>query len=288
MKHLGGGVCVFENAIDCDWDYAYEAFSQVVDMDSSNMYEESVNPETGEEVLVNRSGYLFPKNEFNKMPQRGSSIHQTNNERLKHILGQFEDAKDKCLLDYLLMFPLAYKNIWWKVKGHIVRYDATYTQFLGSHSDTSADYVYGYAHPRDQLATRNTLSCIVYLNDCVDAGETTDKHAFSGGAHHFDFLGITYLPKRGDILMFPSNFIASHEVKPVVDGIRLSYLGWYAHGSPNENYNESIVDPNQEPERASISTNVYMTSLRDDFAQHIISNGVDAHQNAWALVQTGF
>jgi hypothetical protein len=252
------------------------------------MYEESVNPETGEAVLVNKSGYLFPKDRFNKMPQRGSTIHQTQNKRLKDLIDYFEFTKDKCLLDYMLMFPLSYKNIWWKVKGHIVRYDSAHTQFLGSHSDTSADYVYGYEHPRDQLATRNTLSCIVYLNDCVDAGETADINAFSGGAHHFDFLDITYLPKRGDILMFPSNFIASHEVMPVTDGVRLSYLGWYAHGSPNENYNESIVDPVKEPDRAAVSTNVYMSDLREAFAEHIIKNGADVNQVAWSLVQSGF
>ena len=32
--------------------------------------------------------------------------------------------------------------------------------------------------------------------------------------------------KRGDILMFPSNFMYPHEVKEVTKGIRYSFVGW--------------------------------------------------------------
>jgi hypothetical protein len=69
--------------------------------------------------------------------------------------------------------------------------------------------------------------------------------------------------------MFPSNFIASHEVKPVTGGTRYSYLGWYSHGSPNPELNETIVDPNTDPEEAQRATNIYMPSLRDDFRNYL-------------------
>ena len=60
--------------------------------------------------------------------------------------------------------------------------------------------------------------------------------------------------------MFPSNYVAAHEVKTVTGGHRYSYLGWYAHGTPNQAVGEYVVDPSV----SASATNVYMPSLRED------------------------
>jgi hypothetical protein len=275
-EHLGGGVIVFRDALTFDFDWACNFAETAVAAEMADMYKEGVDPETGKKGFINKSGYFFDYEDTMNMPRRGSSIHRDTRPEVIEFLKFLEESKDKYLLKYLVQFPLAYKNIWWKVKGHIVSYSVDHGgRFLGPHSDTSADYAYGYPHPSDQLATRNTLSCIIYLND-----------NFMGGSHFFNYLNIRYQANRGDILMFPSNFVAAHEVRPVTHGSRYTYLGWYAHGSPNPEVNEFIADPVSQPELAKVSTNVYMPTLREDFRAHLEETNVNRNWPAWHLIES--
>lgn len=272
LQELGGGVILFKNAFSIDWDFTRKLFEEFVVAEREQMYTEGINPETGEPCYINRSGYIFDKAGVDLMPRRAANTHQDKRPEVIELLNFLESARDKCLLGYMTIHPLAYKNIWWKVKGHIVSYSVQKGGlFLGTHSDTSVDYLYGIDHPKEQLPTKNTLSVIMYINDCVGVDEIGDDN-FSGGEHVFDYLGITYYPHRGDILMFPSNFVASHEVKPVTGGTRYSYLGWYSHGSPNPDLNETIVDPITDAEEAQRSTNVYMPTLRKDFRDYLTTH----------------
>jgi hypothetical protein len=284
-NHLGSGVVLFENVLDLDFEKFYDIAKEVVIREKNEMYDLTTHPETGEQVYVNKSGYYFDIKNVDEMPMRGSMIHLDNRKEVRKILAFVEDAKYQCLLRYMEIFPISYKNIWWKVKGHIVGYGPGV--YLGVHSDTSADYVYGLPHPPDQLATRNTVSCIVYINDSVESSDQIGPREFSGGEHHFDFLNITYKPKKGDILMFPSNFIASHEVKPTTAGLRLSYLGWYAHGTPNNAVSEYVNDPNNENDGAITSTNVYMPNLRSDFQEYLLSVGHDKNTLPYSITTVG-
>lgn len=283
--HLGGGVVLFRNVIDVDFIRFYEIAKEVVFREKDEMYNLTTHPETGNPVYVNKSGYYFDIKNVDEMPMRGSMIHLDTRDEVRQLLSFVENAKYQCLLRYMEIFPISYKNIWWKVKGHIVGYGPGV--YLGTHSDTSADYVYGLPHPVDQLATRNTVSCIVYINDSFDSPEDVDEYGFSGGEHHFDFLQITYKPRKGDIMMFPSNFIASHEVKPVTSGLRLSYLGWYAHGTPNEKVSEYVNDPLSEKDGAITSTNVYLPTLRTDFQEYLLSAGHDVNSLPYSITMAG-
>jgi len=199
-QHLGGGVVLFSGAISFDSEWAIEFAEKQVSKERAQMYDEAIDPETGSPAFINKSGYYFDADGVNQMPRRGSQIHMDANEDVREFLEFLEKSRDTYLLKYFYLFPLAYKNVWWKVKGHLVSYSVENGgKFLGQHSDTSADYAYGFPHPHDQLATRNTISCIVYLND-----------NFEGGSHYFNYLDIDYKPKVGDILMFPSNYMAAH------------------------------------------------------------------------------
>jgi len=61
-----------------------------------------------------------------------------------------------------------------------------------------------------------TVSCSLILNDDYEGGE----FAF------FD-REIKLTPKKGDALMFPSNYIYPHEVMPVTKGTRYSIVTWF-------------------------------------------------------------
>lgn len=256
-KHLGGGVVLFENVFELDWDWMRSFCHDTLMAEREKQYTPGVDPITGEDGYINRSGYFFFKDSVEEMPWRGSMVHQNTDQRVIDTLTYIESTRDKCLLKYLDHFPLAGKCIWWKIKSHIVAYPTG--SYLGMHSDVSTDYEYGKPHPVDQLATRNTVSVVAYLNDCVDSEEELDGTNFTGGLHHFCYLGITHKPRKGDMLFFPSNYVASHEVQPVTGGWRYSYLGWYCQGTPNPSVRESVVDPNEDPEASQISTNIYMT-----------------------------
>lgn len=283
-EHLGGGVVVFRNAVSIDWAFANNMSKEIVDREVAEMYSPAINPDSGQEEYVNRSGYFFSKNGIDKMPKRGSRVHQDTRGEVVELFTFLEDSKDKYLLKYMHMFPLAYKNIWWKVKGHLVNYSSECGGYIGEHSDTSVDYVYGIPHPSHQLASRNTLSCLVYFGNCVDGSKPTEPGDFTGGHHRFTYLDINYIPNRGDILMFPSNYVAAHEVTPVESGNRFTYLGWYAHGTPNPNVNEEVEDPNISPEKAAISSNVYIPNLREKFLKYLDYVGEDKSSKTYRLV----
>ena len=59
-----------------------------------------------------------------------------------------------------------------------------------------------------------TLSCLGLLNDDYDGGEFFILDDFK-----IDL-------KKGDLLIFPSNFLYPHRVLPVTSGIRYSYISW--------------------------------------------------------------
>lgn len=255
--HLGGGVVLFRNVFALDWDWMREFCQQTLLHERAQQYTEGIDPISGKEGFINRSGYFFTRESVEEMPWRGSMVHQNSEPHVIETLNYIEAVRDACLVRYLHHFPLAGKCIWWKIKSHIVAYPQG--AFLGMHSDVSTDYEYGKPHPVDQLATRNSVSVVAYLNDCVDTEEELDGTNFTGGHHYFEYLKIRYKPQRGDMLFFPANFMAAHEVQPVTGGIRYSYLGWYCQGTPNPAVREAVTDPVEQPEASQISTNVYMT-----------------------------
>lgn len=255
-KHLGGGVVLFEDAFTLDWAWMRTYCQEILTRERQTMYTPGIDPITGEEGYINRSRYFFKKSSLDEMPWRGSFAHQDSDDKVVATLEYIESQRDACLLDYLGMFPLAGKCIWWKIKSHVVAYPPG--AYLGMHSDVSTDYEYGKPHPQDQLATRNSVSVVAYLNDSVETDDELDGTNFTGGSHYFGYLDIEHKPKKGQMLFFPSNYMAAHEVRPVTAGWRYSYLGWYCQGTPNPAVAENVVDPAEDPRNALTSTNVYM------------------------------
>ena len=58
------------------------------------------------------------------------------------------------------------------------------------------------------------LSCLGLLNDDYEGGE------------FFILDDLKIELKKGDLLIFPSNFMYPHRVKPVLKGVRYSYISW--------------------------------------------------------------
>jgi hypothetical protein len=283
--NLGGGVIVFKNAINLDWNHVYTLCSGLIKDEHLEMYQPGVDPETGNDIYFNKSGYIFTKNSIDEMPKRASRIHQIQDTNIKSIFNEIERLKDECLLRYFEQFPLSYNCVWWKVKGHIVSYGPDV--YLGSHSDISAEYIYGVHKTNHELALRNVITSLVYLNDSVDTDSELNEYNYTKGHHYFNYLDIEYKPKAGDILMFPSNYIAAHEVKPVGSGVRFSYLGWYSQGTPNPSVNEEVCDPVLNPGAAAVGTNIYMPDLRDNYRRYLKSKGYSEYSDQYKVTNFG-
>lgn len=68
---------------------------------------------------------------------------------------------------------------------------------------------YTTLHSDGGAGANRIVSGLLYLNDNYEGGEL-----------YFDKLDILYKPKAGDVLIFPSNFIFSHEAKAVTSGVK--------------------------------------------------------------------
>jgi len=280
-RHLGGGVVLFENALSLDWDWMYNFCEKSIQKEKADMYTLTTHPNTGEQVYINNSGYYFPIDMIDDMPSRATRIHQDKELQAIKTLSFIDEVKYKCLLKYIEMFPLVYKCVWWQSRGHITQYKSKV--YMGPHADIQTDYMYGIPHPSQQLAMKNVVGSIFYINDSVSSKEELNGKNFVGGSHYFTYLNIEYAPKKGDILMFPSDFMAAHEVRPTKAGIRYAYLGWYCHGTPNPNLNEYVHDPLKDPANAVSEANVYLPFLREDYLNHIDNKGYDKRSSQYIV-----
>ena len=66
-------------------------------------------------------------------------------------------------------------------------------------------------HSDDGFSYSCTISSVGYFNDDYEGGELW-----------FPTQDITFKPEKGDILLFPSNYMYSHASLPVIDGVKYS------------------------------------------------------------------
>lgn len=77
------------------------------------------------------------------------------------------------------------------------------TDFYKPHADSGPDF------PR-------CISSILYLNDIEKGGDT-----------YFDKFNVSVSPKAGRLLMFPSNFIYTHEGRPPINDTKYVVVTWF-------------------------------------------------------------
>jgi hypothetical protein len=66
---------------------------------------------------------------------------------------------------------------------------------------------------------KRVVSILVYLND-----------GYVGGQLEFPHLGVTYTPKSGDLVLFPSNYTFAHIAHPVTEGTKYAIVSWMSCG----------------------------------------------------------
>jgi hypothetical protein len=246
MEHLGGGVIRFPNAVQID----QSVVLPWIDKNAQSAHEQRwkyMEDELGEVFAVNEDGNKFALAQVEETPVRVlESVKTTTEPEMVEMFNYWEDMIYKCLLRYIDEFPMVLGTIWWRARGHVLRYDEG--DYLGTHNDNDSNFksTGGQRYiPRGQLQMRQVVACLIYVNDCVDTEEELDGSNYIGGELFFEYLGIESKPKKGDIIIFPTNFMATHGVKPVIKGKRYCYLEFLCQGSTHEEVLVNIAEPNE-------------------------------------------
>lgn len=266
IENLGGGVIVFKNAINFIEDFVYE----YIDIESSVSHQnrwEFITGEDGEQYGINEDGFRYRLEDIPSTPVRLlRPVSEKTPENVREFFETMEAYIYKALIRYIDFFPLILGCLWWKNRGHVLRYADE--GILGAHCDNDTNYkVTGGVRymPRGQMAARQTCGCLVYLNDSVNEESELNGKNFIGGHLSFFHLGITYQPKKGDIIFFPTNYMASHEVSRMTAGIRYSYLCFFGQGSPHREANIDIVEPSDSFDWCPA---MWMNNIYDDYDKY--------------------
>jgi hypothetical protein len=135
---------------------------------------------------------------------------------------------------------------------------------MGTHNDNEVNYQVGF-EPDLQLATRHVLSVLLYLNSSVEGQKELGKHEYSGGELEFVYANAVHKPKSGDLLIFPSNYLGTHEVRPCLSGERYVYISYFSHGSAHI---ERGIQPGPSVPVGKQSQ-VWLPTIVDDYVSYI-------------------
>jgi len=269
MTHLGGGVVKFSNVIDID----FPKISKWIDENGKLSHEQRWTygiDETGERYAINEDGNKFSIEHQNEVPVRVlQPVTENTASDMVDIFKSWEDAIYKCVIRYIDEYPQILNTLWWRNRGHILRYEPGH--FLGVHNDNDANYrsTEGKRYvPKGQMQMRQVIAVMLYVNDGVDSKEKLDGTNFMGGELYFPYLGIESVPERGGVVIFPANYVASHGVKTVTDGVRYAYLGFYCQGNSDESVciNVAELDDCEDWCRPH-----WIDSLHDDYRRYCAS-----------------
>jgi hypothetical protein len=124
-------------------------------------------------------------------------------------------------------FPVHFSNplTFFQTAQKIYLYAQQYAQESGiffSHMESISMLEYlagdGFYKPHFDFGpeTPRTISCILYLNDVEEGGET-----------YFDQFDFSVAPKAGRLVLFPSTFPYSHEARLPVSGNKYVLVTWF-------------------------------------------------------------
>ncbi len=197
---LAPGIVECENTLD----------NPSIIIDKIELLEEKINNNKNKTLLKPWQNWVYDyKNKdtvslclFKFVPKVSHiSKHDIFYDDQSYISESLYNAVETSLKKYYDVYPRAEKNI--KSQEKFVKLLKYYPgSFMPAHSDHGI--------------TSRTISSVLYLND-----------NYSGGELYFPYFDITFKPKAGSVILFPSNFMYVHEVKTITDGIRYSFPNWF-------------------------------------------------------------
>jgi predicted 2-oxoglutarate/Fe(II)-dependent dioxygenase YbiX len=255
LEHLGAGIIKMTNAITVD-EHIFPAIESLREDALRSQYT-YVHDENGNMLhATNVSGHRFFPEDLDTNCVRINNFEELEEDAHKAYFKNLEAEVYDALLKYVTQFPVILPCLWWKTKGHVLSYKPG--SALGLHADNDINYQ-PHHEPDYQLGTKHVLAAIAYLNDDYEGGEIV-----------FPYAEVSYSPKAGEVLLFPSNFLCAHEVKPITAGNRYAYLSYFGQGSSAPEYGVNIVDDDCNIH----SGQVWMHDLFIDYAKYVKDNAL--------------
>lgn len=262
-EELAPGIVVVHNVFEIDQNLILSHVDSRAEKANENRWK-WIETEDGEKFALNEDGFRYRPEDVPSAPVRIlDPVNPKTEEEIKNWFIYLEEQIYKGLLKYIDYYPLMIGSIWWKTRGHILRYGDG--GILGCHADNDTNYkvTKGIRYmPRGMVASRQTCGALLYLNDCVDTEEELNGSNFTGGHLRFVHLNVSYKPKRGDVIFFPTNYIAAHDVQRMGKGVRYSYLTFFGQGANDKTANIIISEPDESYEWCPP---VWFNNIYDDY-----------------------
>lgn len=231
MTDIGSGLCLAEDLFNFNPQDIIDYLSFLRQMEQNTF---TYIEENGKKYAVNKTGFKFDMDAVSIAPERFTDplckgFDQKPTEEQKNLVVFLEDLFYKVLVEYCKIYPDAATVCWWRSPGHFATYSNG--QRIGSHCDDQIPYddSFGVANEYPKHAK---VSINIYLNDCVEKEEELNGTNFMGGWIKFRHAKYTHKPKMGTAVIYPANFVGTHEVTPVTHGMRIAYLGSFLYGTP--------------------------------------------------------
>lgn len=263
--NYGMGIVCFPESINVDQDLIIPYLSALKEKAIKEDYT-IVQEKNGGSYAINRSGHRYLLEDIEKSASHIMDF--INRDTEKEVISFFQDCENiiyKSLLRYIEIYPMILRNIWWKTLGHVLAYGPG--SDMGLHNDNDVNYQPDF-EPDLQLATRNVVGAIIYLNSSVQDKKDIIKHEYNSGEIFFPYANVKYTPKSGDILMFPSNYLGTHEIHPCLNGSRYAYIGYFAQGSSHFDRGIFVTEESLPTGKQG---QVWVKSLREDYISYILN-----------------
>ena len=163
---------------------------------------------------VNRGGYRFTESQIKGAPERYMNLKPSDapDEDIQ-FHSKLEKAMFDCINAYSNIYPESKDCLWWRTDAHVAVYGVG--AGMGLHHDNSIGGASANENP-----LFNVVSGSLILWDGCDGGEL-----------QFRFIKNSIKPKNGSAVFYPSSYMGSHAVSKITDGLRISYLEFFGHGS---------------------------------------------------------
>ena len=254
--NYGNGIVCFKKAVEINYADVIERIKPMEDEAKRKNFKFVYDENGNEKYAINQGGFQYSIEEVNAAPLRVENIP-------KDLADFFENVTYEYLLRYIEIFPSILQCLWWKINGHILAYSPGGR--LGVHSDNDVNYRYGN-FPTQEHATRVVVSSVVFINGHPQINSEPGALEFSGGEFRFEYTNSIIKPASGDILFFPANYVGAHEVLPVINGKRYTYLSGFAQGSAQP---EKAIDPQRNAEGSG--GQVWLETIVNDYESYLQS-----------------
>lgn len=220
----GGGVIQFKNAVTVPQDKVLPYIDEHAYVPSCGF--DIREKEDGSKYIIDYEGNVGDYEKLLGLPMRlggynmPGPVESYTPDDVRDFFIECEKALYRSLIRYIDIFPMIVNTLWWKNRGHVLKYLPKAA--LGLHNDNDTNY---RTHDGQRVFTSRevamyqVVNALVYFND-----------DYEGGEFYFPYLDILLKPEVGDIVFFPANYIGTHGVSPVVKGNRYTYLAQYGHG----------------------------------------------------------